>query len=193
MREEAGPVVVPPAIEPQPGFRDPSQAPPASLIDVSFSNTVALKIAFLVAMMTILVRFLVGMGGPADIFYLVALGVAGAYSVFLYKRRTGIGLSILNGARLGWFTGFFGFLIFALIFAFAALVLTDPAMISELKSQAKSSGVPEEAITQLLEILKSPVKLAATLALTFIMFTLAPTCGGALTARLLRGRPTTTS
>ena len=162
----------------------------AALVNVSFSNKVALKIALLVAMMTILMRFLFGMGGPADLLFLVALAVGGAYSVYLYKRRTGIELSTLNGARLGWFTGFFGFLIFAVFFALFALALSDPQIVTELKNQFKTSGVPEESLSQLLEVMRSPAKLTATMALTFIMFTLAPTCGGALTARFLRNRPT---
>ena len=191
VRDQTAPTA--PAFETQPAIREPSQSIPAALIDVSFSNKVALKIALLVAIMTILLRFLFGMGGPADILYLVALGIGGAYSVYLYKRRTGVELSTLNGARLGWFTGFFGFLIFAVFFAIAALAMTDPAIVVDLKNQVKASGLPEESLSQLLDVLKSPSKLAATLALTFIMFTLAPTCGGALTARLLKSRPTANS
>jgi len=190
-REEI-PVLIPAAVL-HPALQDPNLPGAAALVDVSFSNKVALKIALLVAMMTILLRFLFGMGGPADILYLVALAVGGAYSVFLYKRRTGIELSILNGARLGWFTGFFGFLIFALFFSIAALAMSDPQIVVELRNQIKTSGVPEESLTQLLDVLKSPAKLAATMAVTFIMFTLAPTCGGALTARLLKSRPAANS
>ncbi len=187
VREETAPI--PPTVLVAQPVRDPNLPAAAALVDVSFSNKIALKIALLVAMMTILLRFLLGMGGPADILYLIALAVGGAYSVFLYRRRTGVALSILNGARLGWFTGFFGFLIFAVFFSIAALAMSDPQIVVELKNQIKTSGVPEESLSQLLDVLKSPLKLAATLAITFIMFTLAPTCGGALSARLLKSRP----
>lgn len=165
------------------------EAAPAAPVDVSVSNAVAIRIAFFVGLLTTLLRLPLGAGGSADLVYLLALAIGGAYSVFLYTRRTGVELSTLNGARLGWFTGFFSFLIFSLIFGVAALALSDPATLAEVKTQAKSSGVSDETLAQILDVLKSPAKVALTLGLAFVMLTLAPMCGGAITARVLRNRP----
>ncbi|MEO8025192.1 MAG: zinc ribbon domain-containing protein [Bryobacteraceae bacterium] len=190
-----------PAIEPAPehapvelqrGFGEqPEPAAPKlpALEQVSWSNGVAVRVSLLMGVLALLLTLIAGqIGGPSEAVFIAALGLGGASSVLLYRRRTGVDLSILNGARLGWFTGFFGFLIVTALLALVAVALTDPDVVVSLKQQAKASGLPEENVGQFLEMFKAPEKLILNLAISFVMFTLLPACGGALSARLLKSR-----
>jgi hypothetical protein len=96
------------------------QGPPIRVpLPVSFSNPIALRVAFLMSLITMLLTMIPFVNYLSPIWWLVA----GSAAVMLYRRLTGLSLSVGAGARLGSITGVLAFLslvvIIALTFAFA--------------------------------------------------------------------------
>ncbi len=162
-------------------------APVAPLpAEIGFRNTVAVRIALFAAvavflMMTLSVQILMNQGVA-----FLWLGLSGFGAVFLYYRRTGQSLSIAGGARLGWLAGLFAFVISLVLLTFVALALEDPATAETWRQQMSAHGAPDANTKQMLEALRSPSGLLEILLALFIFFTLLPTVGGALGARVFR-------
>lgn len=92
-----------------------------------------------------------------------------------------------NGARLGWITGIFLFLL--VLISLTMTVALEPAYFDHLRDDiVKRSQLPEAEVRQLTEIFFSPIGIAALLLGTFITSTLAPALGGAVGAKLLDRR-----
>jgi len=109
----------------------------------------------------------------------------GFLAVYLYERRTGQKLSVVNGARLGWLCGIFGFIVVIIALAGTAVILSDPAMVSAMRDQLHSRGIPDAAAEQMVNIFHTPAGLTTALLLAFVLFTILPAFGGALGAKLL--------
>ena len=73
-------------------------------LPVSFSNPVALRVAFLMSLGVMLMTIIQVVLSP--VWWLVA----GLCAVLLYRRMTGLSLSVKAGARLGSITGVLAFL-----------------------------------------------------------------------------------
>jgi len=173
----------------EPVFMEEVQAPPlpppVAVIEppaIGFQNKTAVRVAMLVGVLGFFLSALAGAFG------LVLMAGCGFFAVFLYCKRTGQRLSILSGAHLGWITGLFGFLILAIIVTLAALALSQPDVVSAMKEQWKTYSRPEADLTQIIETLREPSKLAALLSVSFLSFTILPACGGALGAKFLDRR-----
>ena len=98
----------------------PQMAPAARVaLPVSFSNPIALRVAFLMSLITMLLTMIPFVNYLSPVWWLVA----GSAAVTLYRRLTGMSLSVGAGARLGSITGVLAFLslvvIIALTVAFA--------------------------------------------------------------------------
>ncbi len=72
----------------------------------------------------------------------VWLAAAGFLAVFLYRRSTGQRLSVMNGARLGWISGIFGFVIVTIILTLFVIALSEPSVVTALREQIKTRGIP---------------------------------------------------
>jgi hypothetical protein len=83
---------------------------------------VAVRIGLLVALLSF---FASALSGPVLILPLIWLLAAGFLSVYLYRRRTGFVLSPASGARMGWMTGLFAFLILLVLLTTIVLVVSD--------------------------------------------------------------------
>jgi hypothetical protein len=118
-------------------------------------------------------------------FALVFMAACGFFAVYWYCKRTGQQLTPLSGAHLGWITGLFGFLMATLLVTVAAVALTQPEVVSAMKEQWKTYSRPESDLTQIIETLSTPAKLAGLLSVSFLSFTLLPAAGGAMGAFLL--------
>jgi hypothetical protein len=114
----------------------------------------------------------------------LGLVAAGFLAVFLYQRRTGERLSVVHGAHLGWISGIFGFAITAAVLAVVVVALSNPELLNTMREQVKASGSPAD-MDQVIQELRSPPGLLMAVAVTFLMFTVLPACGGALGAKLL--------
>jgi hypothetical protein len=168
----AAPVLVAPPVE-----------PPAP--EVGFRNPVAVRIGLLVALLSF---FATALSGPVVILPFIWLVGAGFLSVYLYRRRTGLILSLGSGARMGWMTGLFAFLILLVLLTTLVLLLSDPDMAARLLSELRARGADVNA-EHMVEAFQSPGGLTQIVLISFIVFTLFPAIGGAIGAKVLSGRP----
>jgi len=125
------------------------------------------------------------MGGPI---FLVTSILGGAFAVFLYSRRTGETLSVINGARLGWISGLFGFLVLSVLVLLVVMQISQPEVATALREQMKKSPVPvsETDVNQMIDFMRSPPGVPAILIFLFLLSTVLPAFGGAVGAKLFR-------
>ncbi len=165
----------PPAPDPYPVA--PAPPPP----EISFRNPLAVRIALIVSLFTLCVSALSGTLFFLPIFWMLA---AGFFSVYLYRRRTGQRLTALSGARMGWITGLFAFLLVMVLFTVIVVALSDPAVATAFMEQLKSRGSGIDA-QQAVRAFRSPAGIAQGLLGFFVVCGILPTLGGALGAKLL--------
>ena len=173
--------------EPQPEEAAPQGGPevPKPPPAIDFRNSLAVRVGFLsglLANLTILLPYL---------FLAAPLWLAGAgfMGVHLYIRRSGHGLSVRSGARMGWITGVFAFVIFTVFFTLNFLAAFKAGMFTD---RERLSQVPflQGNVDQVIELLQSPLGLAINLVFSlgvmFLLFAGFTMAGGALGARVLR-------
>ena len=172
---------------------EPAKAPPP-IAPVGFGNPQAVRIGLVVALLSFIALVLsgnvivptgvTGMSFALPIFWLAG---AGFLSVYLYHRRTGQSLTLGGGAHMGWMTGLFSFVIVLIVLTTIVLAVSDPAMASKLLADMKARGADVSA-DAMFEAFRNPGSIVQIVLLSFVLFTLFPTLGGALGAKLL-GRP----
>jgi hypothetical protein len=144
----------------------------AAQLSVSFSNPIARRVAFLMSLGILLVTLIPGATFLAPLWWLVA----GSGAVQLYRRITGLSLSVRAGARLGSLTGVLAFVSFVLITGLSFVVSGN-----ELK-QALIKQNP-----QVTQVFDNPPELAMgiilSLVLLFAIVVGICAAGGALGAR----------
>jgi hypothetical protein len=165
---------------------DLSVAPPATLptiapavLPVSFGNPIALRVAFLMSLAIVVMQLIPGL----NVLFVVWWLAAGWCAVLLYRRLTGLALSVKAGARLGSITGVLTFVSMAVIFSFS-LLFTGKELFQQLVKQNP----------QMSEIVNDPPSLIAALLLVLVLIfaMVVGTCaaGGALGAKFAgRGGP----
>ncbi len=183
-REETA-FVEEPAIEaPSPKPSEDVAGPPAPP-EIGFRNSVAVRVSLLAGSFAFLGMTL---PFPALLRMILLLG-AGAFAVFLYRRRSGYPVEIRGGARMGWITGLFCFVMFTVLFtiSFAALavIMRDGGMVAHIKEQLGSMGMSEANVQQALEVFQNPAQFVSMLLWVFLTSTFVPALGGALGAKLL--------
>jgi hypothetical protein len=187
-----------PALEPEPEEQFvPSEASAPPLVaapralpsGISMRNPVAVRAAFITA---VIAALLFMMPFPPEIHWLweILLVVSGGFgAVWVYQRRTGSYLNVRSGAHLGWITGTFCFLILLVMFTVTIAAGTGAEGLQQIfRDMASQRGSPELA-QQFETIISSPAGVAAliffTLLTWFLMVTLLATAGGALGAKVL--------
>jgi hypothetical protein len=156
-------------------------APPS----ISFHNGPAVRIALGMGFLAFLCLLVVGQLALPQALIFVWLAAAGFLAVFLYRRSTGHRLSVMNGARLGWISGIFGFVIVTIILTMFVIALSEPSVVTALREQVKTRGIPEANLDQMIEALRSPTGVTQIVGLFFLLFTVLPAFGGAVGAKLL--------
>jgi hypothetical protein len=173
--EEPEAVAAPPPI--------PVIALPAPIIN--FHNGPAVRIALITGVVAFLCLLLVGqLALPQAVVY-VWLAAAGFLAVFLYRRSTGQNLSIMNGARLGWISGIFGFVIVTVLLTLFVVALSEPSVVLVMREQIKTRGISDATLDQMIQEIRSPSGITQALGLFFLLFTVLPAFGGAVGAKLL--------
>lgn len=163
----------------------PEKAPLLALPEIGFHNRLAVRIGFITALAAIFVN-LAPLPLPL-VRLVIAFLAAGFLAVFLYSRRTGQMVTIQGGARLGWITGIFSFVISIAVFTVAMVgVSSEGGLAKSIESQLP----PDDARTQMLtQMLNDPSNLAAlilfSLIVMFVILTALPIIGGALGAKVL--------
>ncbi len=172
-----------PEIPPQPELPRPLSAEPERQ-PITLSNPDVIRScytgAILAALLGNLVYYLFFLWYPA----------AGFFSVYSYRRRTGVFAHVREGARLGFATGVMIFFVSLLLFAFALLLAGDTAGLAEaMRQQIGQVSAPREVKQQMLEILRSPSAMTALLLMSlgtsFVASVLFSALGGALGAKIL--------
>jgi len=165
---EAPAMVVPPVgLKPEP-------------VPVSFRNSVAIRIALLMAAVATLLSFLPFVNWLAG----------GFFAVFLYRRKTGSFLNVGAGVRLGWITGILMFALSAVVFAAQQL----PGVISghldaRLQEQLKNFTSPDPMSQQMMQYFQSGpgvmVLFLFSLIALFLFTTGLGMAGGAIGAKMV--------
>jgi zinc-ribbon domain len=173
---------LPPAVEPQAAI-----AVPEVPLEIGFHNRIAVRIAFIGAINSLLLFFLLQPIPLLAIFGSFLL--AGFLAVYLYRRATGQNVTAGNGAKIGWITGVFSFTIFTLLSTCNVLFMSYQGGMSKILDQFRSQMSAQGAdADMLLRLIDQPMGLAAfllgTLIFMFVFLTLLPTLGGALGAKL---------
>jgi hypothetical protein len=148
---------------------------------VNFRNRIAVRIAFWVAMVAMLLSKL------NPILTVIVWGAAGFTAVLLYRRSTGAPLNVRSGMSLGWITGV---ILFALMtVSFTVQMVADSrqgGIAAVFREQIQKSSDPN--VKEYLRALDSPSGLATLLLVTlfmmFLFITLFSVAGGALCAKL---------
>jgi hypothetical protein len=169
--------IVAPEIQPATFVPDPVAAPPVeprAPAPLSFRNPQVVRIALLVAVIGTLLSFLPYVNWLA----------AGYFAVFLYRRRTGIFLTMESGVRMGWITGVIMFIIMAVLLSLSIVFFRAAGGIEVFQSQFKNAIDPK--VVETLKMLQNGADLARLLIQLFVFTTLLSMAGGALGAKIAR-------
>ena len=151
--------------------------------DISFHNSVAVRVGLMVAGLGIFVINLAPALLPKPlqaIMTLVLSGGSGFFAVWLYMRRTGQSLSIKNGARLGWITGVFASLILMVLFTTLIVTAGFDQVIDVLRREVQTT-MPEFARDS--QALGAALLVA--MFVSFLTYCVAASVGGAFGAKFL--------
>jgi hypothetical protein len=129
---------------------------------------------------------LTGLLGSVPLQGIAVLALAagsGYFAVWLYNRRTGQRLSVTSGARLGWITGVFSFVILMVILTVTVLVIGLDAYLAMVRDNLSAAAATQPN-------LKVPPSgtlpgMFLFLVTAFAIFTVAASIGGAFGAKVL--------
>lgn len=173
--------------EPQPVSAAP--VPPAAEFQApAFQSSTAVRVGFLAAVLVQLASILSAIAGASLLMPLLLLG-GGFYSAVLYMRRTGAPLSAVEGARVGWITGIFTFVIATVFFtAGMALLSSSGELVKAYEESLAKMNLPADSAEKLRRLLAEPRSFALTLiaglVFQFLFLTIFCSLGGMLGARL---------
>lgn len=178
-----------PEPEPPPLPRIEIAAIAAPAPEISFHNRIAVRVAMLCAA---LASLLISVPMPvfaAALWMLACLTVSGFLAVYLYHRRTGTLLTVRSGARMGWLTGIFCYVIALILFALTAAVVSSRGGMAQVYREHMKNQGGVANIEEALKMLESPGGVVTvvifTLVVCFVFFTGLPTLGGALGAKVM--------
>ncbi|MBE0657290.1 MAG: zinc ribbon domain-containing protein [Bryobacteraceae bacterium] len=192
--EEDSPALEDRIVDAQPEPAPPSAAAQAAeaaaavLKEVSFRSPLAVRVGFLAASIVQLVLMLVAMAHTVQLLPLV-LAAGGAYAVVLFSRRSGRTLSVMEGARMGWISGVFSFVISTVLFT-AGLLLSGKGLVPMFEENLKTAGLDSANTGKALDMIRDPnvlvIFVVLMLIFNFLLVAVVSSLGGALGARLTR-------
>ena len=156
---------IPPPVE------QPAVDPPP----LSFRNPVAVRVAFLMALIATALIFL----------QFVSWFGAGFFAVWFYRRRTGFLLNLESGIRLGWMTGLIMSAILTGLVTLSIVLLRVMGGVTALQSGFKNALDPK--VVETLKMLQNPPELVEQLIVMFFLVMCLSMVGGALGAKLMGG------
>lgn len=180
--------------EPEP---EPAEPAPAAatvpLTEINFRNGAAVRVGFLAAAIVQLLTTLSAAVG-ASLFLPIILFAGGFYSVLLYRRRTGAGLTVVNGVRIGWMTGVFSFVIMTVFFTLGiAMLAGSDQLMKAYQDSASNLGLPPDAAKQIEKLMQDPAAFGLSilfgLALQFLLLTVICSLGGLVGAKFRPASP----
>lgn len=162
-------------------------APPP---EIGFSNKLAVKTGLLAAAISSMLTSLPIPPVMSLLWMPVCLVGAGFLAVYVYERRTGEELATKSGAKLGWLTGVFCFGIAVILFTVSMVVVSSKGGLAAFyREQVGAQAAPGMDIEEVTALIDSPAGMASilffSLIMMFVFFTLLPTVGGAMGAKVL--------
>lgn len=157
---------------------------------IGFQNSNAVRIAATIGALGALLGFLPVPALFSGLWMLVTLLSAGFVAVYLYQRRTGELPSVRGGARLGWMSGMFTFVVMLVKFVIELAYLSSQGGLGEqIRKQLVAANDGSPQLDELVRALESPTGLAmfftTLILLLFLLLTALPMIGGALGAKVL--------
>lgn len=134
-------------------------APPPQPLPIGFANPIALRVAFLMSLGILMASMM----PLVNLFVLVWCLFAGWGAVRLYRRLTGLRLSVTAGARLGFLTGVFAFVGLTVLITLA-VAWSGREMMDQLTSQMVKQD------PRMTEVVNNPAMLGAALFMVLVMF-----------------------
>lgn len=150
--------------------------------DIHLRNSLTLRVAMMGAGFQLLAGALLSVGGP--FLGQAAPVLAGGFACYLFQRRGGFRLTVLEGARLGWLTGLMCFVL-AVILITIVMTAASSESFMETVRQSGGAGMQADAIKSLERLQSEPSQLLLLIPYQFLMLTLLASIGGALGAKLL--------
>ena len=176
----------PPVAAPTLEVSTPSIATPVveARHEINFRNRVAIRTALLMAMVVSMMLFMPFGGVLRMLASVFVLPAAGFGAVYLYQKKTGESLTIGNGARMGWLTGLFVFLITLVMLVLMVVALMSDEVRESVRQQVNAAG-GDLNFEEFIEGIQSP-RLFGGLVVLFLFLTALPLVGGAVGATILK-------
>ncbi len=150
--------------------------------DIHLRNSLTLRVAMMGAGFQLVAGALLSAGGP--FLGQVAPLLAGGLACYLFQRRGGFRLTVLEGARLGWLTGLMCFVLAVILITIVMTAASSESFMDTVR-QSGGAGMQGEAIKSLERLQSEPSQLFLLIPYQFLMLTLLASIGGALGAKLL--------
>jgi len=170
-----------------------SAPPPSPLVEavlpIDFHNGKAIRAALFTASL-IFFFSTVPLPFAAALLWRVVILVAGGFlSVVFYRRWTGQAMTVKSGARIGWITGVFAFVLTLVVLTMAMVAISSNGdLISAWTEQMRLNGGNDPGIDQAVEVMKQPASFALlillVIAILFGVTTILPSLGGVLAAKV---------
>ena len=156
--------------------------PPLPAPSIGFRNRDTIQAALLAAAITFLPASAIA--SLSGLLFFGGLLVNGLLGVLLYLRRSGRGMSTIEGARQGWISGLFFFGITSLLMMLT-MAFSDKGIGDLMREAAKAQGTLTPDVAKTLD---QPAFLAGVIVVAmvtvFVLFTSLASLGGMLGARL---------
>lgn len=156
---------------------------PDPLAEINLKNGLAIRVSLIASALAVLLLGVAGVMGDPGLQVIASLLLAlgsGFFAVYLYQVRSGKPLSVLSGARLGWITGVFSFLILLVLITITFLALSDPTFKAAMQKELEKAGKPAE-----LQVLERPAEMLLGVATIFVTLAMMASVGGAMGAKVL--------
>jgi hypothetical protein len=185
LASEAAPVPVAPPIE-------PPALPASATSNINFHNPRAVTVSIMVAALTLLLLFTLATIAPPVVPLVFCAG--GFLATIVYKRRTGESISVQSGARMGFMTCLWAFVVILLMSCLVVAMLASPEARQTIQQQTPTAfqGNPQmaEAMAKTLKSLDHPsdfiLNLIFGIVFMFCIWSLLSMLGGILAAKLAR-------
>jgi RNA polymerase subunit RPABC4/transcription elongation factor Spt4 len=160
----------------------PPSAPPSSQIAIDFGNRRALVVSIAVALLTLVVFTTGSVLIPGALLVLPLFCFAGYTAARWYIKQTGELITPQGGARLGFMTALWAFLVVAIFSVVFAAFISSPEWRGQLISILSSQG--SETAKEMSKLLQDPrqsiLVLMGGLLVNFCLFTFSSMLGGML-------------
>ena len=170
----------------------PAPPPPQvveAVLPIDFHNGKAIRASLFTASL-IFFFSTVPLPFAAALLWRVVILVAGGFlSVVFYRRWTGQQMTVKSGARIGWITGVFAFVLTLVVLTMAMVAISSNGdLISAWTEQMRLQGGNDPGIEQAVEVMRQPTSFALlillVIAILFGVTTILPSLGGVLAAKV---------